>query len=249
MLNIIVPMARSGKRFAAYPKPKPLIDVLGRPMIDRVLENLAPVGIPYKIVCVMRRSLYTEEMAEIMDQHQASVVLLDQPTIGAMFTVQAARGVIISQTSPVITGPLVVAATDQLVDDGRIEQFYHESAASNWDGVSLTFPCSTIPTCSFCQVDETGRILRCAEKQQISCHANVGIYFFRNWDVWDYAFQKTIQYKMAYNDEYYVAPMYNFIYSSIHEVPASKVHLLGTPAQLERYIEQVTFSSGSGGVE
>lgn len=42
MINIVIPMAGLGSRFAkeGYEKPKPFIDVNGKPMIVRVLENL-----------------------------------------------------------------------------------------------------------------------------------------------------------------------------------------------------------------
>ena len=42
MINIVIPMAGLGSRFAkaGYEKPKPFIDVGGKPMIVRVLENL-----------------------------------------------------------------------------------------------------------------------------------------------------------------------------------------------------------------
>ena len=41
MLNIVIPMAGAGSRFAqaGYDKPKPFIDVVGHPMIERVLGN------------------------------------------------------------------------------------------------------------------------------------------------------------------------------------------------------------------
>ena len=43
MINIVIPMAGEGSRFvkSGYQKPKPFIDVDGKPMIVRVLENLA----------------------------------------------------------------------------------------------------------------------------------------------------------------------------------------------------------------
>ena len=42
MINIVIPMAGAGSRFAkaGYLKPKPFIDVLGKPMICHVLDNL-----------------------------------------------------------------------------------------------------------------------------------------------------------------------------------------------------------------
>ena len=44
MLNIIIPMAGHGSRFsnAGYKLPKPLIDVKGSTMIERVIKNLTP---------------------------------------------------------------------------------------------------------------------------------------------------------------------------------------------------------------
>ena len=44
MLNIVIPMAGRGSRFAdaGYELPKPLIDVNGKPMIEVVTANIRP---------------------------------------------------------------------------------------------------------------------------------------------------------------------------------------------------------------
>ena len=41
--NIVIPMAGEGSRFSrvGYKKPKPFIDVNGKPMISLVLQNLS----------------------------------------------------------------------------------------------------------------------------------------------------------------------------------------------------------------
>tara|TARA_Y100000310_G_scaffold175397_1_gene175448 strand:- start:154 stop:297 length:144 start_codon:yes stop_codon:yes gene_type:complete len=41
-MNILIPMAGAGSRFQeqGYDLPKPLIDVCGKPMIERVIESL-----------------------------------------------------------------------------------------------------------------------------------------------------------------------------------------------------------------
>ena len=46
MMNIVIPMAGAGSRFAdaGYTDPKPLIEVNGKPMIQLVLENLKIQG-------------------------------------------------------------------------------------------------------------------------------------------------------------------------------------------------------------
>ena len=44
MLNIVIPMAGRGSRFydAGYKLPKPLIDINGSTMIEKVIQNLTP---------------------------------------------------------------------------------------------------------------------------------------------------------------------------------------------------------------
>ena len=42
MINVVIPMAGRGQRFveSGYDKPKPMIDVVGVPMIKRVIDSL-----------------------------------------------------------------------------------------------------------------------------------------------------------------------------------------------------------------
>ena len=44
VVQFVIPMAGAGSRFqkAGYKLPKPLIPVLGKPMIQLVVENLTP---------------------------------------------------------------------------------------------------------------------------------------------------------------------------------------------------------------
>ena len=45
MLTILIPSAGTGSRFkdAGYARPKALVDVVGKPMLQRVIENLRPI--------------------------------------------------------------------------------------------------------------------------------------------------------------------------------------------------------------
>ena len=62
MINIVIPMAGKGSRFAksGYEKPKPFIDVNGKPMIVRVLENLSYLDARY--ILIARREHIEKEM-------------------------------------------------------------------------------------------------------------------------------------------------------------------------------------------
>jgi NDP-sugar pyrophosphorylase family protein len=56
MINIIIPMAGKGSRFAnaGYELPKPLIDVNNKPMIELVIENLKP-EIDHKFIFICQK--------------------------------------------------------------------------------------------------------------------------------------------------------------------------------------------------
>ena len=49
-----MPMAGNGQRFfdAGYNRPKPLIDIKGKPMFKRVIDNL---GMDVDTVCIVRQ--------------------------------------------------------------------------------------------------------------------------------------------------------------------------------------------------
>ena len=51
-MQIIIPMAGRGKRFSekGFLKPKPLIEINGKPMIQLVVENLC-IDAQYTFVC------------------------------------------------------------------------------------------------------------------------------------------------------------------------------------------------------
>ena len=60
-INILIPAAGAGSRFAkeGYTKPKPFIDVLGKPMIVRVLENLKVDDAHY--IIILQKSHFEQE--------------------------------------------------------------------------------------------------------------------------------------------------------------------------------------------
>ena len=56
MLNIVMPMAGRGKRFAdaGFNQPKPLIAIHGKPMTQVVIENLRP-SCPHRFIFLILR--------------------------------------------------------------------------------------------------------------------------------------------------------------------------------------------------
>ena len=64
-INVVIPMAGMGSRFAdeGFVKPKPFIDVLGKPMIERVLDNLFLENAKYYLIA---RKEHLEREPEIV---------------------------------------------------------------------------------------------------------------------------------------------------------------------------------------
>lgn len=174
MLNIIIPMAGAGSRFAkaGYKKPKPFIDVLNKPMICHVLDNL---NMPNsKFILLTRAQHYYDEQETvnwIKQNYNVEFVLIDKLTEGAACTVLHAHRLINNDT------PLLIANSDQIVDMD-IKDYIHNSDSRNLDGSVLCFEDNDTKW-SYAKLDENGYIQMIREKEVISEHATVGIYYFK----------------------------------------------------------------------
>ena len=94
MINIVIPIAGEGSRFvkAGFDKPKPFIDVAGKPMVVRVIENLKYNDARY--ILIGRREHLEQEreiVKEIEKKYNAVFIPIDVLTEGTACTVLFAR--------------------------------------------------------------------------------------------------------------------------------------------------------------
>ena len=94
MINIVIPMAGLGSRFskAGYKDPKPLIPVLGTPMIKLVIDNLRP-HVSHRFIFICQRAhinAYALENKLSQWAPGSLLIPLDGVTEGAACTVLAA---------------------------------------------------------------------------------------------------------------------------------------------------------------
>jgi dTDP-glucose pyrophosphorylase len=236
-VQVIIPMAGLGERFAkaGYDLPKPYIDVAGRPMIARVMDNLAMTGGRFVIIA-RRETLEHPAVGALTHRGSAPItVAIDGPTEGAACTVLQAR----ARISP--DAPLLIANCDQIVDMD-CERFVEDCQQRGLDGSILVFrDLARDPKWSFAEVDSAGRVLRVAEKQPISDLATVGLYYFRRaGDFFDAAIDMIARNERV-NGEFYVCPVYNHAIANglkigVYEIAADAMHGLGTPEDLHRYL-------------
>lgn len=237
MINIVIPMAGAGSRFAkaGYKKPKPFIDVLGKPMICHVLDNL---DIPYaKFILLARKEHYDNEPETIQwikNNYNVEFVLIDNLTEGAACTVLHAHRLINNDV------PLLIANSDQIVDI-NITDYINDSNARNLDGSVLCFQDDDTKW-SYAKIDDNGYIVEIKEKVVISEHATVGIYYFARGRIFvENAIDMFVRNERV-NNEFYVAPVYNYAISQgdkfgIYGIDMSQMHGTGTPEDLDKYIE------------
>lgn len=240
MINVVIPMAGAGSRFsqAGYSKPKPFIDVAGKPMIVRVLENLAYPDARY--ILIARKEHMDSEPAlvkEIEKVYNATFIPIDRLTEGTACTVLYARRYINSQV------PLLIANSDQIIDVD-ITEFIDDCQRRSLDGSILTFiDESCDPKWSFARINTNQLVVEVQEKKAISEFATVGIYFYtRGRDFVNAAIDMLIE-RDRVNNEYYTCPTYNHaikdgLMIGIYNIPALAMHGIGTPEDLKAYINR-----------
>jgi hypothetical protein len=92
---------------------------------------------------------------------------------------------------------------------------------------------------SFVKLDENENAIEVKEKQRISNNCTLGLYYFRSCKLYENLYNE--YYKddeHIEKNEKYIAPLYNYMISqkmqvNISIVPAEKVHVLGTPEEVE----------------
>lgn len=248
MLNIVIPMAGRGSRFAiaGYKDPKPLIPVGGKPMIQWVIENVRPVHAHRFIFICLAEHLVAYPVVSATLRRLCpgcEIVTVDRVTEGAACTVLLARRFIDNDE------PLMIANSDQFVAL-PIDDYLMKMEKERADGLIMTF-LSDHPKWSYCRMGEDGLVREVVEKQVVSNEATVGIYNFRRGRDYVEAADEMISRNLRVNNEFYVAPTYNELIAKGHKVvvvPTGREYDgmfgLGTPADLEFFLTTEHFARG-----
>lgn len=241
MLNIVLPIAGRGSRFAAagYAQPKPLIPVRGRPMIELVVENLRPARAHRVVFVALREHLERWDIGSVLARAApgCAIVPVDTVTEGAACTVLLAEALIDNDD------PLMIANTDQYVVVD-LDRYLAASDGAGCGGLIMTFAASD-PKWSYVRKDAAGRIVEVVEKQVVSSEATVGIYNFRRGGDFVRAAKSMIARDLRVNGEFYVAPAYNQLIREGADIRSYAIegegvgmHGLGTPDDLQRFLER-----------
>lgn len=238
MLNIVIPMAGLGSRFAkvGYQDPKPLIPVGKMSMIQVVINNLRPTRAHRFIFVCQRKHVVEYALAERLScwAPGSKLVEIDGLTEGAACTVLAAADLIDNEDA------LMIANSDQYIDY-PVDDYLIRIEQERLDGLIMTMKADD-PKWSFVEM-RNGLVRRVVEKEVISDEATVGIYNFRHGRDFVAAAKDMISKNLRTNNEFYVAPAYNQLIEAGARVgicnigkEADGMYGLGTPADLDLFL-------------
>lgn len=234
MLNILIPMAGAGSRFskAGFELPKPLIMVHGSPMIKVVIDNLKP-SLPHRFIFMCQKShiekySIDKYLAEI--EPNSIVVEVEGLTDGAACTVLLAKEFINNSE------PLMIANCDQYIN-ADINDYLEAINNHNLDASIMTMN-SDEDKWSYVKLTDN-LVTDVVEKQVVSNQATVGIYNYKRGSDFVAAAEKMISFNDRVNNEFYVAPAYNYIIADGKKVgfynignASSGMYGLGVPEDL-----------------
>lgn len=207
-VNIVIPMAGNGSRFAScgYKDPKPFIPVFGKPMISWVVENL---GIDATYTFIIRKEF--EESYNARDylnklRPGCNIIAIDNVTEGAACTVLLAKEHIDNNN------PLIMINSDQYIEFDSFKfifDFLYSPEERNFDGKISTFDGMGHPKWSYAKVDDNGVVVEVREKDPFSNHATTGLYMWRRGEDFVKYAEQMISKNIRVNNEFYVVPVFN----------------------------------------
>ncbi|EGQ9613085.1 glycosyltransferase family 2 protein [Vibrio cholerae] len=238
MINIVIPMAGAGSRFAkaGYVDPKPLIKIDGYAMIELVINNLKPKEEHRFIFICQKKHVDQYDLRNKLTgwAPNCEVIEIDSLTEGAACTVLCAKQFINDDN------PLMIANSDQYVDID-INDYLDFMKNNSLDGLIMTMDAND-PKWSYVGFDDEGKVNRVVEKEAISNEATVGIYNFKKGSDFIKSAENMIKQELRVNGEYYVAPVYNQLIQKNWKVgvfsigsEANGMYGLGIPSDLDLF--------------
>jgi dTDP-glucose pyrophosphorylase len=237
-MNLVIPLSSHSKFFNIedYGYPKPLIEILGKTMIQHVIENLT-LGTSFKkIIFIVKQDecekYHLDNMLNLLSPIKPVIIKLRSDTRGALCSVLLAVEHINCEE------PLVIANADQIFDNG-IESQLMEFTYCDFDAACLTFN-SVHPRWSYVRINNQNEIVETAEKRPISKHAVAGIYMYKNGLEFVKYGMESIRRGASIDQRYYISPVFNeYILANktvgYFEVSNEHYHTFYNPQKIEEY--------------
>ena len=237
-ITVIITMAGLGTRFrkAGYDCPKYMIQAKGKTLFEWALDSLRGYNEQVSgYIFVVRKEDKSSEF--IYNQcakygiDRIKVIELEKPTDGQATTCMLA----IPYCSP-----------DDAIMVYNIDT-YVEPYSMKFEDISGEghIPCchASVDHWSFVKLDQSGKVIEVREKKRISDNCTLGAYYFSSASLYKDLYEEYYGDNLhVERNEKYIAPLYNLMIEkgmtvTISDIEAEKVHVLGTPEELQRFLD------------
>lgn len=237
-MNLVIPIGSSSQFFSIeeYGYPKPLIEIMGVPMIEHVIKNITYGNNFKKIIFIARQDecdrFHLDDTLNLLSPIKPEIIKLRADTQGALCSVLLAVEHIHQNE------PLLISNADHIFDRG-IANYLHQFIDSDLDAACLTFN-SVHPRWSYVKTDEDSLVIETAEKRPISKNAIAGIYMYKKGsDFVEYAMD-SIKRGSGIEGKYFISPVFNEYILSGKKVgqlivPNEQYHSFYSPQKIEEY--------------
>ena len=236
-MNIIITMAGLGSRFrnAGYDVPKYMIEVKGKTLFEWAMDSLLDynphVSSYFFIVRVEDNAMeFIKEKCPNYGLYNNKVIEIDYTTDGQATTAMLAMPYCQKDES------LLIYNIDTYVESGEMKY-----ADLSGDGCIPCFHADG-DHWSFVRLNGEGKAVEVVEKKRISDNCTLGAYYFSSADLYSQLYSEYYKAEKSCKEKY-IAPLYDYLIKSegkvmISIVDEKKVHVLGTPEELEVFKKQ-----------
>ena len=241
-IDIVITMGGLGSRFkkAGYTVPKYMIEAKGRTLFEWSLislEGYRDRADKYVFIAMKDEANDVEGFirgkCEELGIGNPRVILLDYLTDGQATTAMLAGKYWDREHA------LLIYNIDTYVEAGEMN-----SGELKGDGFIPCFQAEG-DHWSFVRLDEEGRVAEIKEKKRISNYCTLGAYYFRTCGLYEDLYNEYYRDsdRELVNGEKYVAPLYDHLLSKggeiyISDISPDKVHVLGTPEELNVFLSE-----------
>lgn len=238
-IDIVITMGGLGSRFRkmGYTVPKYMIEAKGKTLFEWSmisLEGYKSETNQYIFIAMKDQEsdvqAFINEKCEVMGIKNYHVILLEYLTDGQATTAKLAS----EYWEP--EHALLIYNIDTYVEAGEMN-----SSELKGDGFIPCFQ-GKGDHWSFVRLNDSGKVVEIREKKRISKYCTLGAYYFKTCALYEQLYEEYYgQPRELVNGEKYVAPLYDYLLSQggeiyISDIEPQKVHVLGTPEELNIFI-------------
>jgi dTDP-glucose pyrophosphorylase len=257
MRILIVPAAGNGERFrkAGYVVPKPFIRLAPTGLTMLFSAAATFVGLVDAVHTITRPDHeasygeYTKDVRELLKTSPPGPPITTRFTGHVIEHLQEGAALTILSTIGHVPddAEIIIANSDQLFSRIDLESWIGHIEKFKPAGSILTFhvPDKEDKRWSFVKVFHNDRrspryVTQVVEKRHVSDEATCGAYYFKTWRDLRNAIARMINVDARVNNEFYLAPAYNFLGGPISAYQINGFQSLGTPELLQAWEDSIS---------